>query len=91
MRWMLAQGGGHFKQSGIQVMSSRLCKLTKGALDPCQVKPVKDRENDPLHTLHVDKAHHRAGPSADFHEAPLNDIRRSAFAPELARTLKEDQ
>ena len=73
----------------IQVMSRDLCKLAKGALAPFQVKPVKDGENNPLDTLHIHKAHHRAGPAADFDEAPLNHVRRPELPPEVTWTLEE--
>ena len=72
-----------------RVMSRDLCKLPKGALAPLQVKPVKDRENNPFHALHVHKTHHRAGPPADFDEAPLNHIGRPQLAPERPRALEK--
>ena len=53
-------------------MSRDLCKLVKGARAPLQVKSVKDGEDNPLHALHIHKAHHRAGTTADFDEASLN-------------------
>ena len=70
-------------------MSHYLCKLAKGVLALLQVKPVKDRKDNPLHALHVDKTHHRPGPSSDLDEAPLNHIRRPELAPESPRTLEE--
>ena len=72
-------------------MSRDLCKLTKGAQAPLQVKPVKDGENNPLYALHVYKTHHRTGATADFHEAPLNHIGRPQLPPEGPRTLEKGE
>lgn len=73
-------------------MSSRLCQLAKGALAPFQVKPqvtpLKDGIDSPLHTLHVDKAHHWSGPPPHLDKAPLNRIHRPVDPLEGLRTLE---
>lgn len=72
-------------------MSRCLCKLAKGVLTPCQVKPVKDGENNPFHALHVYKTHHRPGSPQDLDKAAFDRIRRPQLPPELARTLEEGE
>lgn len=55
-------------------MSSCSCKLVKGVLLPFQVKPVKDRKDNPLHTLHSHETDHRPRPPPHFHEVAFNHI-----------------
>jgi len=73
------------------VMSSRLCKLAKSALRPFQVKPVKNRKDNPLDTLHVHETDHGPRPPTHFDETPLNHIRRPQCPPEGAWALEECQ
>ena len=74
-----------------RVVSSGLCKLPKGVLTPLQIEPVEDQIDNPIHTLHIDKAHHRPSPSTDLHEAPFDDVGRPQSSPERARIAGEGQ
>jgi len=63
------------------VMSSGLCKNLEGAVAPFQIKPVKDRVDDPVDAGHVDEAHHRSGAPSDLYENPLDHVRRPQLPP----------
>src|SRR5579883_2903348 len=65
---VLRKGAGH------RVMSRGLCKSATGAPVPLQVKPVEDREDNPLHALDVHKAYHRSRPAPHLHKTALDEI-----------------
>jgi hypothetical protein len=55
-------------------MSSRLCKNLEGAVSPLQVEPVKDRIDNPIHTLNIHKTNHRPGAPPHLDKATLDHI-----------------
>src|SRR3990170_3199008 len=73
------------------VMSSCLCKQLEGAVFPLWIHPVKDREYDAIHTLHVDKANHRSSAATNLHETALDDVGGAQLSPQMSRELEERQ
>ena len=73
-------------------MSSCSCKNVEGVISPVFIEAVKDRENNPIHALQVDKANHGSRPSPHFDKAALNHVGRPQAAPQrLGKTVEAEQ
>ena len=75
----------------VGVMSSRLYKKLEGAAFPLWIKSVKDREEDSIHALDVDKANHRPGSASHLHEAALDDVGGAQLSPEVSGEMEETE
>ena len=72
-------------------MSSCLCKKSEGAVFPLFVQSVKDRIEDSIHALDIDKANHWSCPPSDFHEAAFDGIGGAKLLPEMLGKIEKAQ
>src|SRR6266536_2113864 len=73
------------------VMSSCLCEKAEGKVPPVFVKPAKDRKDNAINALFVDKADHRPGASAHLHKAAFDHIGGAQLSPEVAGEAEKAQ
>ncbi len=83
--------GGVAASLAAAFLSSCLCEKAQGAVSPLWVHPVKDREHDSVHAIHVDKANHRSSPAPDLHEAALDDVGGAQVPPQMSGEVEETE
>ena len=70
------------------VKLSCLCKNSLVTGSVVLIKLVEDRKYDAIHTVNIDKTHHRTCKSTYFHNASLDAIRGGQLSPGQGRVIK---
>ena len=78
----------HCKLDSGWVPSSCLCKNSEGAVFPIAVKAAKNRKDNPVHAMHVDKTDHGSSSTAHFHKTALDHIGRPQLSPQMLGECK---
>ena len=73
------------------VMTSGLCKHAEGAVSPLEIESVKNRIDNPVDAVHVDKTDHRPSSPPDFYKNTLDDIGSAQLGPQVAREAEKAQ
>src|SRR5262249_48992399 len=63
----------------------------EGAVPPISVEAAKDRVDNAIHALVIDKADHRTRAAAHFDKTAFNHVRGPQLPPEVAGEAKEIQ